>query len=135
MMDTNWVAVIISAVIAMALGTFWYSPAGFGKQWMKLTGISRKKMNGSKTNMPMIYGVQAVASIITAYVLSNIISFAGAMDIMSGAIVGFWVWLGFVATIMISSVLYEGKSLNLYWINASYQLVTLVLMGAVLAAM
>lgn len=135
MMETNWVAVIISAVIAMALGTFWYSPAGFGKQWMKLIGMTKEKMEGSKANMPMIYGVQIVASLVTAYVLSQIIGFAGAMDFVGGAIVGFWVWLGFVATVMLGGVLYENRSLNLYWINAGYQLVTFVLMGAVLGGL
>lgn len=134
-METNWIAVIISAVIAMALGFFWYSPAGFGKPWMKLIGLTKEKMNSSKVNMPLIYVVQVIAAFVTAYVLSQIVGFAGATDIVSGAIVGFWVWLGFVATVMISGILYESKPLNLYWINVGYQLVLLVLMGAVLAAM
>lgn len=135
MMEVNWIAIIISTVIAMAVGTFWYSPVGFGKQWMKLIGMTKEKMDGSKANMPVIYGAQIVASIVTAYVLSQIIAFAGITDFIGGAIVGFWVWLGFVATVMLGGVLYEGRSLNLYWLNVGYQLVVFVLMGAVLGGL
>ena len=32
----NYIAVLVSAVIGMAIGALWYSPLLFGKIWMKL---------------------------------------------------------------------------------------------------
>ncbi len=39
----------------------------------------------------------------------------------------------FVATVTLGSVLYEKRSFSLYALNNGYQLVSLVVMGAVLA--
>lgn len=47
---------------------------------------------------------------------------------------GFWAWLGFVATIMLGMTLWEGKPFRLYLLNAGYQLLNLLVMGAILAA-
>lgn len=46
---------------------------------------------------------------------------------------GFWNWLGFVAPVTLGAVLWEGKHWKLWFLNNGYYLVTLLLMGAVLA--
>jgi len=51
---------------------------------------------------------------------------------LEGAMLGAVVWLGFVATILINPVLFEGKSWTLYLINSGYQLVCLLVAGVIL---
>jgi len=104
----------------MAVGFIWYGPL-FGKAWMKLTG---KKEMGDKKEMPKTYAILFVASMVTAYVLSVL---GGSMQ------TAFWVWLGFQATVLLHSVLFEGKSWNLYFLKAGHQLVSLLAMSWVLS--
>lgn len=127
------VAVLIAAVASMVLGMLWYSPALFGKKWMKLMKFSPQKMKAmkSKDQHAMIGGF--VIALVTAYVLAYFVSLAGAATLMAGAMIGFLAWLGFAATIMAGSVLWEGKSINLYYLNAAYWLVSLTMQGAILA--
>ena len=44
-------------------------------------------------------------------------------------------WLGFVATIMLGQKYYENRSNELFSINAGYQLVGIVAMGAIIGVM
>jgi hypothetical protein len=37
--NVNWLAVIVGAFAAYALGAFWYSPKLFGKKWMEGVGL------------------------------------------------------------------------------------------------
>lgn len=126
----NYLAIVVAAIINMVLGFLWYGPL-FGRQWMALSGI--KMENIDRSAMPRIYGVSFVAALVTAFVLSRIVDWAGAKTFGAGAAVGFWVWLGFVATVTIASVLYENRPTGLYALNNGYQLVSLLIMGGILA--
>ncbi len=134
MINTNWAAVFVSAVFAMGLGFIWYSPVMFAKQWMKLTGMTKEKIEKAKKSMPLMYGTQFLAAVVEIWVLSMFVNFVGAADAVTGAIVGFWSWLGFVATIAVGDALFNGKSTKLVAINAGYQLALLVVTGAILGA-
>jgi hypothetical protein len=57
-----------------------------------------------------------------------------AHSLGAGIALGAMVWLGFIATVTLASVLYEKRSVNLYILNNGYQLVSLVVMGAIVAA-
>ena len=46
---------------------------------------------------------------------------------------GFWVWLGFIATTMIGIVLWEIKPVKLYLLIVAYYLISLLVMGSILA--
>jgi hypothetical protein len=61
------------------------------------------------------------------------VKFTGAETVKSGALTGFWLWLGFIATSNLETVLFESRPLGLYFINNGYHLVGLLGMGALLA--
>ncbi|MCH8748658.1 DUF1761 domain-containing protein [Patescibacteria group bacterium] len=131
--DVQWLAVIVAAIIGMALGAFWYSKNGFGKAWMKEMGLSEEKLKTSQQKMGKMYALAFVASLVSAFVLANVVRLAGATTVGAGIAVGFWVWLGFAVPIMLGSILWENKSQKLFNINAGYQLVSWLIMAAVLA--
>ena len=76
-----------------------------------------------------------LASLVLAYFLAHVVEFMGASTLLDGAHVGFWVWLGFVATTSVGAYLFEGRPLALYLINAGGYLAGLAVMGALLAVM
>ncbi len=125
----NWFGIILAAIAQMVVGFIWYGPL-FGKTWMSMMGINTQRM--SREGMGRTYAIQAVGSLVTAYVLAKLVGMMGGKTLAAGVQAGFWVWLGFVATVTLGSVLYERRSWNLYVLNNGYQLVSLAIMGAIL---
>lgn len=128
----NVLPVLLAGAAQMAIGFIWYNPAVFGKEWMRLTGISMKDIESKKAEMPKTYAVTFAATLVTAYVLAIILKSLGAATIQQAAQVGFLAWLGFVATTMLAGALYAGKPLKLYALETGYHLVSLVVMAAIL---
>lgn len=133
----NYLAVLVSGIVAVIIGALWYGPV-FGKQWMKLAGISMDGMKSMKMTPigAMIGGF--ITSLLMAYVLSHIYVFASVYmntaGIMGGLSSGFWIWLGFAVPMTGASYLFEGKPLKLWILNAAYYLVVLLAMGAIIGA-
>ncbi len=126
----NYLAVVVAAVINMGLGFMWYGPL-FGKSWMKMVGLSKEDVKNTSMVQPMIIGF--ASALVMAYVLNNFVRMDGGGTAMAGAMVGFWIWLGFLATSFVSVVIWERKSWNLYALNSGYYLVLLLINGAMLA--
>ncbi len=131
----NPLAIIVSAVIGMIIGGTWYSPALFGSAWTKLAGITPGQIRAAKKKgMGKNYALQFIGTLILAFVLSAVVNWADAHTFGQGASVGFWLWIGFILPIHLSSVLWQGKSWKLYWINVMHYLVLLIILGGILAA-
>ncbi|KQW80063.1 hypothetical protein ASC89_08110 [Devosia sp. Root413D1] len=130
MLPINWLAVLVAAIIRMAVGFAWYSPPLLLKPWQALTGVTPETM---KAGLGKAMVVDVIASLIMSFALANIIVGAGITDWLNGALAGFWVWLGFMATLLVSLWGYENRSLKLIAINLGNNLIALVLMGALLA--
>ena len=131
----NYIAIIVAAVASMIIGMVWYSPNVFGKKWIKLQGFKAsevKKMH--KKNCKQTMTVALIAALVTAYVLAYIMGLLGSASPAEGAKVGFWIWLGFVATSQLSAVLWEGKPKELWCLNTVHSLVCLAVMGAIIGA-
>ena len=132
--NVNYWTVLVAAIASFLLGWLWHSPILFGNLWFKLNDMDKKKIEAAKKkSMGKPLFLQFVATFIMGYVLAYFVVYAKASTIIDGAIVGIWAWIGFVATVMIGSVLWEGKPVKLFLINAGHVLVSLIVMGAILA--
>lgn len=132
--NINYIAIIVAAIINMIIGSLWYSPLLFGKQWIKLSKMTNETMEAGKKGMPKKYAWSFVSALVMAFVLARIVDYAGATTFASGALLGFWIWLGFIATVTLNMVLWSGKPLKLYALDNAHHLVSLIIMSAVLAA-
>ncbi len=131
----NLVPVIVAGVINMILGALWYSPLVIGKLWMRSMGKTEEQVKEgfSSASMGMTYVVNTIASLVFAYVLAHIIKFASLSTFAQGVNVGFWVWLGFVVTTVVPGYMYESRPKMLYFLFIIYQLISITIMGGVLA--
>lgn len=130
----NLLAVLVSGIIATLIGALWYSPLLFGKQWMKLMKITEKDIkNAKKKSMIKLYIINFVSTLVMIYVLGYLFDVANVLDVTSGIMLSIVVWLGFVATLSLNSVLWENKPVKLYIINILYPLVSLVVTGIILS--
>lgn len=100
-------------------------------------GITEEAMKKGGEGMGKTYALMILGSFLTAYVLSHLTTFAIAYfktpGTAAGLSSGFWIWLGIVAPLIMDGQLWEKKPWKLFWINASYRLVSFLLMGAILA--
>ena len=125
----SWVAVIVAAIANIVIGFIWYLPQVFGTRWAALAG---RALPTAGQIPPMTYVAGIVTALISAYVLAVIEGGLGASGISQGAVVGFLAWLGFVATTSYGSVLWEGRPMMYWGINAGNSLVGFVVMGAII---
>lgn len=145
-MDTgsiNYVAILVAGIAAMVVGAVWYSPMLFAKAWMKALGRDMDKM--SKEDMMEMrkkggpgYLVAFLTLLVIGYVMSIFMITAANASGMHGATfgasIGFWAWLGFVATTFLSMAMFEGRPKALYLINVGQYLAAFLVMGAILGA-
>lgn len=125
--SVNYVAVVAAAVASFVVGWLWYGPL-FGKTWTKLSGHTM----GNKDEMPKAMTLVFVGLLVTAWVLSAFLQLTGSTTLTSALPVAVWAWFGFQAPEAMGVVLWEGKSWNLYFLNAAQKLVNLLVMAAVL---
>lgn len=133
----NYLAILVCVIIQMLLGMLWYSPALFGKQWSKLMGYhlkSKEDVKKMQKDAGPAYVVSLIAAFVIALVLSHFVDYTASTTAVAGMITGFWCWLGFSATTLLMNHMFSNKPVKLYLIDTSYQLVNMVVMGAVLAA-
>ncbi len=131
-LSTNWPAVLAAAGASIILGFLWYSKALFGQEWAELTKISLSEMRPKKGAIQM-YLVGTLSALITAFVLKQFIDLFYIVNIMDGLQLAFWIWFGFVTTVLVTGVLYMKQSWKLFIINAGYQLASLMVMAAIFA--
>lgn len=128
--EVNYVALLAAGIFSMIWGMIYYGPL-FGKTWMKLAGVPDKKPKTEEMIKSMFLGFISYA--VMAYVLTYFIDLGAYATWQDGARVGFWAWLGFIATTSMGSVLWEGKSWSLYFLNNVWALINIMVIGAMVA--
>jgi len=126
----NYWAIIVSALSTFLIGGLWYSPALFGKIWMRENGFTEEDMK--KGNMAKIFGLAFLLGLVAAV---NLAMFLGAETNLSmGAFYGFLAGFGWVAMFIGTHYLFERRSFTLFLINAGYSIVALTAMGMIIGA-
>jgi hypothetical protein len=129
----NWLAIIVALVASLILAKTWYAESAFGKPWRKLTGVTPKdsKLSGNK---PMI--ITLLANVVTIIVLAAFIhicsEFFKDTSIWHAALVGFFTWLAFSATTLLTHNAFERKPDALTAINNGYQFVLFLISALII---
>lgn len=145
----NWLAIGLSFLAMMALGFVWYA-AWFptGKVWLRHMGLN-------PDNMPAPQGAQLTKSILLMAVGAFLMMFVFAhtnmiyedafrntatggqtnfnlrlSDTLTGAA---FTWLGFIVPLSLNAVAFEKKPWSIFFVNAGYYLVGLLVAGTLLA--
>lgn len=125
----NLLAVLGTWIVYIVLGAYWYSPAGFGKQWAKLTGVDIMKFAPKEANR--IISLVAVSALAQAFTLAVILNSVGVANIGEALLLAFVLWFGLVMATTVGVTLYQKRSWAFLWLNSAYFLVVMLL-GAVI---
>ncbi|MBI4921708.1 MAG: DUF1761 domain-containing protein [Devosia nanyangense] len=129
--SVNWLAVIVATIASMALGFVWYM--ALAKQWMAALGKTREQIMSAAGNQATPFIIAAVMQLVMAYFLALLTpKMFGATTLANGAMMGFWLWLGFVITSMIINHRYQGSRWSLTVIDGGYLLGVLLVQGIVI---
>ncbi|HEU0080516.1 MAG TPA: DUF1761 domain-containing protein [Candidatus Paceibacterota bacterium] len=133
----NYLTVVIAAVVSMGVGFSWYSPALFGKRWMKEMGTSeaeaeeyRKKMTSA--DKARMYGAPLLMALLNAFVVAVLLNSLVVTSIAGMAVFAFFVWLGFSMPVAANNAVFGKDSPVLFAINAGYQLVNILLASLII---
>lgn len=128
-MKTNYVAVVVSAVLYWLLGALWFGVL-FGQRWMMLEHLTVEQQRAKNPVLP--YVITLLLNLLIAFVLAQLCAWRNANTAGRGAAIGVLLWIGIFAPITYTTYMYELRPKELYAINEFYPLVGLCMMGAIL---
>lgn len=131
----NWLAVIVCVLASMVVGSLWFNPKTFFPAWWQAIG---KSGSPGMSNMGMTWGLTILAAIVQAVAMAFMVNalgsaMPGGATLVSGALTGFMLWLGFVAPSSLTNKLFAGQ-LKAWAIEVGNHLVNFVVIGAILGA-
>jgi len=118
----------VAALAAFVVGGLWYSPPVFGRIWQRLAGLSDEDMRGR--NLGAVFGGSFACALVAAAVLAPFVGAESGPGF--GALAGALAGLGWVATGLITTALFERRPIALALVNGGYQTVSLTAMGLVI---
>lgn len=123
--DINYLAVIIAAIAAYAVGAVWYSFL-FSKAWQTAIEVDPTRMKERASPMPFI--IVGVAYLIMAFVLAGV---ANPQSIVAGVFAGIILWFGFVVTSTTANYAFATRKMELTLIDSGHWLAALVVIGGI----
>ncbi len=127
--NVNIWALLVSSLTSLAIAGFWYSDYAFGKQWR---AFNSNLFTMGSDNMTRLYIGQFILTLITNFVLARALFYTGAATWIQGLAVAVAIWIGFIAALGASSILWEKKPWKLVAINTGSYLAALVVSGIIL---
>lgn len=128
--EINYLAVLVGAVVFMVVGFVWYARPVFGTTWARLIGMSEEQMSGG-AGIGFLWTF--IGSLVASFVLALVIIAIGGTTFVDGLMAGVLIGVGLVSTAMLSNAIFEGKHLGAWLITSGYQVVTLGIVGGILA--
>jgi len=134
-MQFNYLAIIISGILAMVIGAIWYGPL-FGKVWLKVIGATdmdlKKRKEMQKQAMPL-YGIQFILALFQIWVFAWYIM---ALPNYSGIVHAIWIWAAFVIPTLAGTAMWNNNSnkikLTQFLLQGGYQLICFLMFGLIL---
>ena len=141
MHDVNLFAVLVAGIVPMIVGALWYGPL-FGKRWLAMMEMTAAEVQEG-FNPVKTYGVSLLLSLLTAYILAQLIAEIAPHDVSSmeggggsamvGVHVGLMALVAFVLPAAHQSVTFEKRRAGLAWLNVAYNGVALIGQAVVIA--
>ncbi len=129
----NRPAIIAATLFSFLFAAGWFSC--FKDPWLTGIGRTMEFFNGMpKWLVPVQFAVALLCSAIAATVLSIAIQLSGPQTFKRGIMCGAVLWLGFVATSWAQEYIFELRSIQIYAINTGFQLIDLMVVGAIVGA-
>lgn len=131
-MKINYPAVLVATIVHFMVGGLWYGLL-FSNKFVELIAWSPEKLKEMEAHNPAKeLSIAFVSALVLVYILAHFVQYTKARTAIDGIQTAFWLWLGFIATTQLATVVFEDRKLGLYLINVSYQFVACALAAVIL---
>ncbi len=122
----NELAIVVSALLALAVGSIWYSPLLFGKLWQQAANLSDAELEFSHSLLTRSLIVGFLSNVVLMYVIASLLRVVEEARFSPVLLAVFLIAL-FGASVA-SQVMWEKKSLMYFVIHVGYGIL-IVLVG------
>lgn len=127
--QTNFLAIIVAAIVYFILGALWYSPLLFAKAWIENVGRTKEQlMSGSK----IVYLYTLIAEFGICFVMAFVIWILGTPNCITAIKVGAFFSIGLTSTIIAINNWYGQRGLKLTLIDSGYHIVGIILASIIM---
>lgn len=131
-MKINYPAVLVAAILHWILGAVWYGV--FSSKFIELMAWTPAQLAAMETQSETKnYILAFLSSLVLVYILAHFVQYTKATNLAGGLQTAFWLWLGFIVTTQLPTVLFEGRKTGIYLLSIGYQFVACLAAGALLA--
>ena len=125
----NYLANLVAAIACFLLEAAWYST--FLQTWINGIGRTRAWLESSGMNPAIQYATALVMAFVMATAISCVVQLTGKQTALRGVKVGVLLWAGFELTAYATEYIFEVRPISLFFVNAGYWLLGMMLMGAI----
>ncbi len=131
----NYLAVLTAAFATFMLGGLWYT-AILGRQRLALLGWDDQKVAAAQKRMPppVFFTIMFACYVLVALVMALLAGALGVDSLTEGLMLGAIVWAGFALAIGLTGHIAADVKHGVFGIDAAFQLIFLLLMGAIIGA-
>ena len=123
--SVNYLAVIVAAIAAVAIGILYYGILGLGDRQSRMLGATPARPG------PVQVATGLVVGLLNAWVIAVLSLNLGASSIVDAILLGALVWLGFGATFKAAQVAFEWRPWGVWVIQAVHDLTVEVVVAAI----
>lgn len=129
----NYLAVLVAAVVAFALGGLWYSPILFAKAWVKAHGFTEERVAEMQKSAGKAYAVSFLCQFLIALAIAVLIGYLHLERCVQGLKLAALVWAGFALPLGLMVNVFSDRKITVFFIDTGYQLVYLLVMGSIIS--
>jgi len=129
----NYLAVLVSAVLAFAIGGLWYSPFLFASQWVNAHGFTEEQVKEMQKGASKAYSISLVCMVFIALAMAVIAGYLHLALFVQGLKLGLLAWGGFALPLGLMATMFTDRKMTVFLIDTGYQLVYLVVIGVIIA--
>lgn len=126
----NWLAILVASVAWFVFNAIWYSVPPISKSWQAAAKVPAQE----GPPLPGIMVASLVLYLITSTIIGLLVAATGAAELIDGVQLGAALGLGFGVTSALIVQMYEQKGSSYWIINGISSMVTLSIVGGILAA-
>jgi hypothetical protein len=136
MFELNYLAILVAAIVAFAVGAIWFGPKTFFPVWWKLQGRKPEEAAGSG-NVGLMFGLTFVAQLIMGFAVALVLrleELAGyIVTIGTGLQVGLLLGVFVAAAASLSHRLFAGHGYRVWLLEVGNDIAAILAMALILS--
>ncbi|MCT4634419.1 MAG: DUF1761 domain-containing protein [Firmicutes bacterium] len=121
--NIDWVLMLLGTAINMVIGSIWYSPVLFAKEWMDDINLVYEEEEIDIARMVKVYVFLIISLLFMGYLVGFLVMNLHIIDMRMGLSLVLILWIGSSLPVIIKRWGFEGKDIRICMINNVYNFI------------